>query len=139
MALEIGLLRSSFELVHRREPGFTRRFYEQLFARYPQAKTLFHRRSSEGQDEVLAGALVAVLDHLHDAPWLRQQLGALGATHAEYGVTREMYAWVGEALLATLAEIAGDDWSEDLACAWAAAYGAITSMMLDGTELRTTR
>jgi hypothetical protein len=29
-----------------------------------------------------------VLDHLEDAPWLTDTLGALGAKHVGYGVTR---------------------------------------------------
>jgi hemoglobin-like flavoprotein len=78
---------------------------------------------------MLTGALVAVMDHLEDAPWLTDTLGALGEKHAEYGVTREMYDWVGASLLAALAETAGDKWSSELNSAWTEAYGAIVSLM----------
>jgi hemoglobin-like flavoprotein len=77
----------------------------------------------------LTSALVAVLDHLEDAPWLQTTLGALGAKHVGYGVTREMYDWVGASLLATLAEVAGPAWTPDLQGAWSEAYGAIASLM----------
>ncbi len=30
----------------------------------------------------------------------------MGAKHLDYGVTNEMYDWVGECLVATLAEVA---------------------------------
>ncbi len=46
-----------------------------------------------------------------------------------------MYPWVGECLIATLAEIAADDWSDEIETAWVDAYGAITSLMLEGAEL----
>jgi hemoglobin-like flavoprotein len=82
------------------------------------------------QAEMLTGALVAVLDHLEDAPWLVSTLGALGAKHVGYGVTREMYDWVGGCLLATLAEVAGPVWTPELNAAWSEAYGAIASLML---------
>jgi len=86
------------------------------------------------QAEMLTGALVAVVDHLEDAPWLRDTLGALGEKHVGYGVTREMYDWVGASLLATLAEVAGPAWTPEVHAAWAEAYGAIVSLMLAGAR-----
>ena len=83
---------------------------------------------------MLTAALVAVLDHLEDAPWLRSTLGALGSKHVGYGVTREMYDWVGASLLATLAEVAGPNWTRELNDAWAEAYSAIVSLMLAGVS-----
>jgi hemoglobin-like flavoprotein len=130
MALNVGLLRQSFELVASVNPAFTTRFYEILFERYPQARPLFPASGVARQAEMLNGALVAVLDHLEDAPWLVQTLGALGAKHVGYGVTREMYDWVGASLLATLAEVAGPQWNPEIHAAWAEAYGAIASLMI---------
>ena len=132
MSLDVTALRSSFELVVRRAPDLTSRFYEVLFARYPQAQALFGRRSQRAQADMLGAALGAVLDHLEDAPWLATTLGALGEKHVHYGVTEEMYGWVGESLLATLAEVAGPDWTPALERAWTDAYGAIASLMQAG-------
>lgn len=134
MKLNVAILRTSFELVLEREPSLSHRFYDNLFARYPQAQAMFHRRPRETQERMLSEALGAVLDHLEDAPWLAHQLGAMGAKHVEYGVTPEMYDWVGDALLATLAQAAGPEWNDELAHEWAAAYGAITSLMLAGAD-----
>jgi hemoglobin-like flavoprotein len=128
----VPLLRSSFELVLSRAPDITHRFYGVLFTKYPQVKPLFGRSSGPQQEKMLSDALVAVMDHLEDAPWLTTQLGALGAKHVSYGVTGEMYGFVGDALLMTLADAAGADWSEDLAKEWGAAYGAIASLMQAG-------
>lgn len=130
MALDVGLLRSSFEVVATANPKFIARFYEILFERYPQTRGLFSPGGAERQAEMLTSALVAVLDHLEDAPWLRDTLGALGEKHVGYGVTREMYDWVGASLLATLAEVAGPAWTPALEAAWAEAYGVIVSLML---------
>jgi hemoglobin-like flavoprotein len=134
MALDVALLRGSFELVVEREPQITRRFYEILFDRYPQVRPMFHRKAPEVQQKMLAEALAAVLDHLEDAAWLENTLHNLGATHVDYEVTEEMYGWVGESLLATLAEVAGDDWTPALADAWSEAYGAISGMMIEGAR-----
>jgi hemoglobin-like flavoprotein len=134
MGLNVPLLRSSFELVVEREPHLTGRFYDKLFSMYPEAQKMFYRRPRQTQEEMLTGALVAVLDHLEDAPWLTDQLAAMGAKHQEYGVTPEMYGWVGGALLATLGDVAGDAWTDELKGAWTDAYGAITSLMLAGAK-----
>jgi hemoglobin-like flavoprotein len=134
MSLDAPLLRSSFDLVVGRQPRLVRRFYEILFERYPQAKPLFGRNSALKQEEMLTAALVAVLDHLEDATWLSTTLKQLGEKHVTYGVTAEMYGWVGASLLATLAEVAGEDWTPALASAWSEAYGAIAGLMQNGAH-----
>jgi hemoglobin-like flavoprotein len=130
MALDVVLLRDSFHLVATTNPKITTRFYEILFERYPQTQAMFPVASRARQAEMLTGALVAVMDHLEDAPWLTDTLGALGEKHLGYGVTREMYDWVGACLLAALAETAGDHWTPQLDAAWTEAYGAIVSLMV---------
>lgn len=132
MSLNVNLLRSSFELVVENSPTITTRFYEIFFERYPQVRPMFSTRSSDQQAKMLTQALVAVVDHLEDAPWLQQTLGAMGQKHVGYGVKDEMYNWVGECLLAALAEAAGAAWTDEVAQAWTDAYGAITSLMLAG-------
>jgi hemoglobin-like flavoprotein len=65
---------------------------------------------------------------------IERQPHGMGAHHLEYGVTDEMYDWVGAALLQTLAEVAGDDWSVELEAEWNAAYGAISGLMKEGAR-----
>ena len=132
MSLNVAALRSSFDLVVEREPVITPRFYEILFERYPSVRPLFSRNAQEKQQEMLQSALVSALEHLEEPAWLESQLGALGAKHVDYGVTDEMYDWVGECLLATLAEIAGDAWTDEVRTAWVEAYGAIAGLMKRG-------
>jgi hemoglobin-like flavoprotein len=134
MSLDVAALRESFELVIARSPALTVRFYEILFARYPDVRSLFGRNTAAKQEEMLSRALGAVIDHLEDAPWLTETLGAMGAKHVDYGVKDEMYAWVGECLLATLAEVAAGDWTPRVEEAWKQAYGAITDLMLTGAR-----
>lgn len=134
MSLNVPLLRKSFDLVIERQPQLTPRFYEILFSRYPQAQPLFSRNARKAQEEMLQQALVSVIEHLEDASWLEQTLAAMGRKHVDYGVTDEMYDWVGASLLATLAEVAGKDWTPELEQAWKDAYGAIASLMLRGAK-----
>ena len=134
MSLDVALLRSSFDLVVSRSPQVIARFYEIFFERYPMVRPMFGKNPDAlaRQERMLTDALVAVLDHLEDAPWLQGTLFALGKRHVGYGVADEMYGWVGESLLAALAEAAGDAWSPELEAQWSAAFGAIRDMMLAG-------
>jgi hemoglobin-like flavoprotein len=135
MSLNVKLLRESFELVVEKSPQLTHRFYEILFERYPQTQNLFPPARRSRQEGMLTEALVAVMDHLEDAPWLTSTLHGLGAKHVDYGVTDEMYGWVGDALLRALAEAAGDAWSPELEKAWGDAFGAIAGLMQEGARL----
>lgn len=132
MPLDAQLLRSSFQTVIEREHAITPRFYQILFTRYPQARALFGRNSEQAQQKMLQDSLVAVVENLEDASWLRATLHALGAKHVSYGVTAPMFDWVGDALIATLAEIMADEWTEEIAAAWQQAYAAIAELMLAG-------
>jgi len=136
MTLDVTTLRESFELVVERSPQLTRRFYEILFERYPQVRPLFGS-STETQEQMLTRALVAVLDRIEDGAWLTETLEALGAKHVDYGVTDEMYPWVGDALLATLEEIAKDAWTPRVRAAWTDAYGAMAGLMMQGARKAT--
>lgn len=134
MSLDIPALRESFELVAAREAQITKRFYEILFERYPAARPLFSRKALEHQAKMLQEALVAVVDHLENAPWLEETLKAMGKTHLDYEVTEEMYPWVGECLLATFVEIAGPAWKPAYTDAWSTAYDAISGLMITGAQ-----
>ncbi|MCW5892216.1 MAG: flavohemoprotein [bacterium] len=134
MALNAALLQSSLELVVSRRPEITPRFYEILFTRHPEARALFGRNSADAQAQMLQDAIVAVIDHVEDAAWLTSTLGAMGRKHVEYGVTNDMYPWVGDALVATLAEIAGTDWTPAMQAAWTEAFVAIQALMLAGAR-----
>jgi len=138
MALDVNLLRESFQLVLERNPTLTSSFYDVLFERYPEARPLFSRSLRNVQEKMLGQALGAVMDHLEDAPWLTQTLGEMGARHVGYGVTPEMYDWVGDALLRTLAATAGNDWTPALEQNWGEAYGVIVALMRAG-EVRAGR
>ena len=138
MSLDATILRTSFELVIDRRPDLTLRFYEILFERSPALAPMF-RNDRRAQSRMLAGAIAAVLDHLEDAPWLQRTLGELGARHVGYGVTLAMYEQVGAALLATLAEVAAEAWTPEVAEQWTMAYGAIASMMQAGAAAAAVR
>jgi hemoglobin-like flavoprotein len=58
---------------------------------------------------------------------------ALAKRHIAYGAKPEHYPFVGAALLWTLEKGLGDAWTAEAAEAWAAAYGALSSLMIEQT------
>jgi hemoglobin-like flavoprotein len=134
MTLNPQILRDSFALVIETAPDLTSRFYDNLFSMFPQTAPMFSPSRRKGQEKMLADALSAVLDHLEDAPWLASTLKGLGAKHVGYGVTDEMYGWVGAALLKTLADVAGPAFTDEVKQQWTEAFGAIAGLMQEGAR-----
>ncbi len=130
--LDIEALETSFALVAAQETALAERFYAIFFERYPQVRPMFGRRSTAEQAKMLTQALAAVVEHLEDGKWLGDTLTAMGAQHVSYGVTDEMYDWVGECLIAALTEIAGDAFTPRVKTAWIDAFGAIAGAMKAG-------
>jgi hemoglobin-like flavoprotein len=55
---------------------------------------------------------------------------ALAKRHVSYGTKAEHYPVVGAALLWTLEKGLGDDWTPEVADAWATAYGTLSGYMI---------
>ena len=128
------LIQRNLDVVMQNAPDLTARFYATLFERHPQLKRLFGRRSEEAQQRMLLEAIVAVVDHLEDTPWLDFTLRALGAKHVEYGVTEEMYPMVASALIDTLLVASGDRWDDATAAAWLGALTFVAERMMAGAR-----
>jgi hemoglobin-like flavoprotein len=130
MTRQAELLRDTLEIVLAADDTFPARFYELLFTAHPEVQPLFRSHSPGAQRKMFAQKLVAIVDHIEDPQWVARELSALAATHVGYGVTPEMYPWVGDALIATLAEACGEHWSAQADEAWRSAYARLTEAIL---------
>ena len=134
MSLKVELLEQSFELVKPEADAFVGSFYNNPFTDYPAAKPLFEHSDMAKQGQMLKGALVMVIENLRKPEVLSKALKGLGARHVKYGALPAHYPLVGNSLLKTLSQYAGDAWTPELESAWTDAYGAITELMLEGAE-----
>src|SRR5262249_44715208 len=82
----------------------------------------------------LLAALVLVRKSLRDLDAIRPKLHALGARHADYGAEPAHYGVVAAALIAAMAEVAGDAWRPAYDEAWSAGLGFIAAVMIEGAE-----
>lgn len=98
------LLRELLENVLATSPEFPARFYERLFVSHPELRPMFHRSSPDAQQKMFAQKLMMVVDAIENPEALRRELASVATSHRAYGITREMYDWVGTALLETVSE-----------------------------------
>ena len=135
---QIELVRSTFALLAPAPDYVAALFYQRLFHIDPALRPLFKSDlRSQGQKlmQMLAAA-VAGLDHI-DA--LLPTLHQLGARHAGYGVTAAHYDTVGAALVGTLENGLGRQFTAEVRAAWIAAYTAVAGAMQDGAAAQQTR
>lgn len=134
MPSNVELLEQSFELIKPKADEFVGSFYTNLFTDYPAAKPLFASSDMAKQQQMLKGSLVMVVENLRQPEALSEALKGLGARHVKYGALPEHYPLVGNSLLKTLEQYAGNAWTPELKTAWTDAYGAIAQLMLEGAD-----
>ncbi len=58
----------------------------------------------------------------------------LGRLHGRYGALPAHYAVVGRALIETLSEVLGDQFTNELKTSWARVYDIVSAAMIEGAE-----
>ena len=135
MTLQIELLETSFQAIAPRGEAFVTAFYERLFTRFPQTRAFFASTDMKEQRKRLLGALALVIQNLRKPEVLTSALKGLGQRHVKYGVRPEHYPIVGAVLLETFADFLGERWTQEYHDAWAQAYEAVSSIMLEGASV----
>ena len=103
-------------------------FYARLFELDPSLRPLF-RGDLEAQGRKLMHMLSVAVRGLDNLDRLVPNVQALGRRHVGYGVTAAHYATVGEALLWTLEQGLGEDFTPSVREAWTAVYTALAEVM----------
>ncbi|MFZ5778678.1 MAG: globin family protein [Pseudomonadota bacterium] len=110
-------------------------FYGRLFEIAPQVRTMFPEDLS-GQKKKLMAMLGTAVAGLSNLDALIPAVRALGRRHAGYGVTARHYAPVGAALLWTLEQGLGPDFTPEARDAWSTAYIVLSTTMIDAANER---
>ncbi|MDH5392003.1 MAG: globin domain-containing protein [Gammaproteobacteria bacterium] len=130
---QIELIRASWDKVLPISTTAAELFYGKLFELDPELRPLFKGDLTEQGRKLMTmlGTVVRSLDNLDAIVPVAQ---ASGARHAGYGVTDEMYDTVAEALLWTLAQGLGNDFTDELKEAWVAAYIILSDVMKEAAK-----
>lgn len=117
---EIALIRHSFAKVVPIKETAAEIFYNRLFETAPEVKPLF-TGDMKKQGEMLMSALAGVVDNLDNLDAIVPDVQGLARRHVRYGVEADHYQPVGAALLWTLEQGLGDDFTAETGAAWAKA------------------
>jgi nitric oxide dioxygenase len=104
-------------------------FYDRLFEVAPQVKAMFPSDLT-GQRKKLIATLAVVVNGLSNLESVLPAGSALAIRQVAYGAKAEHYPVVGRALLWTLEQGLGQDWTVEVAAAWTAAYGTLSGYMI---------
>jgi len=126
-------LQRSFSTVAAFGDEFPLFFYSHLFLSHPEARAMFPAAMSAQRDRIV-GALVEVVGNVHQIDTVVPMLQQLGRDHRKYGVTADHYPMVGASLLAALEHFLADEWTDELAVDWSAAFGIVADVMVRAAE-----
>jgi nitric oxide dioxygenase len=131
--IQIDLINRSWGQLEWKSPRLLSSFHIHLFNVDPDAQTLFVGDKGQKVTGMMSTIDVAVglLEH-----WdlFTRKLRDFGRRHIGYGVQELHYAGFGEALMLTLGEFLGPDFTPDTQDAWRAFYDLMTQSMIEGSK-----
>jgi len=126
---QIKLVQQSFSKVATIADQAAVLFYDRLFEVAPSVKAMFPPDMTEQRKKLMA-TLAVVVNGLSNLESILPAASALAVRHVGYGAKPEHYPVVGGALLWTLEKGLGAAWTPEVAAAWTAAYGTLSSFMI---------
>lgn len=128
---QIQLVQDSFEQVKPIAGLAADLFYDRLFAVDANLRPLFKSDLSEQKHSLMTTLSFAVAG-LNRPEAILPAVRQLGARHTGYGVQAHHYQTVGAALLWTLAQGLGEQFTPDVEEAWTAVYTLLAQTMQEG-------
>ncbi|MFP5272802.1 adenylate/guanylate cyclase domain-containing protein [Coleofasciculus sp.] len=125
---QVELVQSSFAKVKPISDQAAELFYNRLFELEPSFRPLFKGNMKE-QERKLMATLALAVEGLRQPDKIIPVVQKLGRQHAGFGVKDEYYDTVGEALLWTLAQGLGEEFTTPVRKAWEEAYTFLSEIM----------
>jgi hemoglobin-like flavoprotein len=125
---QVTLVQESFKKVVPFADKAADLFYERLFTIAPEVRSLFPTDLSE-QKKKLMQVLATAVTNLHQVEKVLPAVEELGRRHVAYGVTEKHFEPVGAALLWTLEQGLGPDFSPPVKAAWTETYITVAGVM----------
>ena len=125
---QIELVRTSFEKLAAMPEQAGDIFYQRLFELDPRARQLFWG-NMQHQGKALFLMLELIVKSLDIQDKIVPIIFDLGKRHAMYGVRDRDYQPFEQALIDTLSNIVGNDFTQDVREAWLAAFAFLAAIM----------
>lgn len=125
---QVQLVQASFQKVVPIADAAADLFYDRLFTIAPEVKPLFPDDLGP-QKKKLMQMLATAVTNLHQVEKILPAVEELGKRHVAYGVTPKHYEPVGAALLWTLEQGLGADFTPPVKAAWTEVYTTVAGVM----------
>jgi nitric oxide dioxygenase len=111
----------------------TDHFYKRLFLHNPELKELFNmgNQANGKQKSALAMAVLAYAENIENPSVLISVLKGIGNKHISLNIEPAHYKIVGHHLIASIAEVIGEDATPDILEAWTIAYNQLAEIMIN--------
>lgn len=131
---DVILIKRSWRIFREMDPAVIGdAFYSKLFSYNHSLRKMFPRNMSQQYQKLMdmINTIIARLDRLDE---LNDEISAMARRHVQYGVRPAHYKLVGNALLWTLKQGLGHDWTPDVENAWSKCYALLSGAMILASE-----
>jgi hemoglobin-like flavoprotein len=130
---QVDLVRASFASLPKDAEAVGMLFYSLLFKIDPDLRPLF-RGDMRRQSQMLVTMISTAVENLDRLDLVLSAVRDLGRRHAGYGVKEGDYDTVETALLLTLAQALGGEFTPEVRQAWIACYRTLAEVMKTATR-----
>ena len=130
---QIRLVQTTFAMIEPIADDAAVMFYNRLFELDPSLKALFSDDLTV-QRKALMSTLKIAVKGLSDLDSIIPAVQQLGQRHEGYDVKDEDYGSMGQALLWTLEQGLGSEFTEDVKASWTEVYMLLAGVMIDAAE-----
>ncbi len=130
---QVSLVKESFARVAGNPGAVAELFYGRLFTLDPALRPLF-KGDMAAQGQKLMAMIATAVRSLDKPEAIVPAVQALGARHYGYGVQDADYDTVGSALLWTLEQGLGPNFTPETKAAWTATYTLLAGVMKDAAH-----
>ncbi|KWV57296.1 flavoprotein [Bradyrhizobium macuxiense] len=120
----------SFELAAAACDDLTPLVYRRLFREHPEAQAMFRSEGSEPvKGSMLSLTIEAILDFAGQRTGHFRLIECEVSSHDAYGTPRELFVAFFGVIAATLRELLGEQWSDDIDAAWHKLLGDLEAVV----------
>ena len=110
-------------------------FYCKLFSQNQSLRKMFPRNMDQ-QYQKLMGMINVIIGRLDNLDELSEEINAMAHRHIQYGVRPGHYKLVGVALIWTLKQGLGNDWTPEIESAWTKCYALLSEAMIMASQIK---
>jgi len=126
-----NMVRSTVPTLREYGLDLTKHFYKRMFSHNPELKNMFNMGNQQNskQQTALALAVLAYAENIENPQVLMSVIDGIGQKHTSLNIRPEHYQIVGKHLIASIADVLGENATPEMLEAWKVAYTQLAEIM----------